>query len=591
MKTIRLLYFALILLAAFSAEASADIVGDANDDNRITTADSVLALQMSVGSITPDIERADVSSDGKVSSLDALMILMMAQKTQVRVNSPDVISGTFDATIDIYNVVDLDSGTFDLSFDSSVVNVTDVRNGGVNDTYIRIDEWNFVDSDTIRVSFKCTGDHAVSGSGHLATIKFVVTGSQGDTSVLDISDGKLAGVAAEEIPALWFDSDVTVGVPVTVNAPEVVLVTLGTFNVTIDIEDVLNLNAGQFDLSFDSSVVNVTDVENGLVNDTMMRINGWTFMDSDTIRVVSSYPLPYDVSGSGYLAVITFAITGSLCDTSVLDISNGTLAGIPSDGMIDTGEIPALWYDSEVAVGVPVTVTAPEVVSGRFDVTIDIENVVDLAAGQFDLSFNSSVVNATDLDDIDDIYNMTGEVGGDEVPVDACTFMDRNSIRLLFNPGIRGAVSGSGSLATIKFEVVGEDGDFSFLNLSNGLLVDKDQEFGKCNAIPAVWINSMVTIENPPDGQTHAVTVYVKNLDDDDLDVYLYIDGNYKKYMSIPPNSSCDYGEYEFEDDEEELHSFKIEWFDPGTGEHYEKIIRSYITSEKAVTLYVDAHT
>lgn len=284
--------------------------------------------------------------------------------------------------------------------------------------------------------------------------------------------------------------------------------TLGTFNATIDIGNVLNLNAGQFDLSFDSSVVNVTNVENGLVNDTMMRIDGWKFIDSDTIRVISSYPLPYEMSGSGYLAVITFAITGSLGDTSVLDISNGTLAGIPSDGATDIVEIPAIWMDDEVAVGVPVTVTAPEVVSGRFDVTIDIENVVDLAAGQFDLSFNSSVVNVTDLDDIDDIYNMTGEVGGDEVPVAMCAFMDANTIRLLFRPGVSGAVSGSGSLATIKFEVVGEDGDSSFMNLSNGLLVDKDQEFGKCNAIPAVWINSMVTIENSPAGQTHAVTVY-----------------------------------------------------------------------------------
>jgi len=177
------------------------------------------------------------------------------------------------------------------------------------------------------------------------------------------------------------------------------------------------------------------------------------------------------------------------------------------------------------------------------------------------------------------------------VPVEMCAFMDANTIRLLFRPGVSGAVSGSGSLATLKFEVVGEDGDSSFLNLSNGLLVDKDQEFAKCNAIPAVWVNSMVTIENPPAGQTHAVTVYVNNLDDDAIDVYLYIDGNYKKYMSITSNSTGDYGEYEFEEDEKELHSFKIEWFDPGTGEHYEKIIKSYITSEEAVTLYADAHT
>ena len=55
MKTIYIIYCALITLAAFSAPASADcnIVGMQNSDNRITAADSVLALQMSVGSVAP----------------------------------------------------------------------------------------------------------------------------------------------------------------------------------------------------------------------------------------------------------------------------------------------------------------------------------------------------------------------------------------------------------------------------------------------------------------------------------------------------------------------------------------------------------
>jgi hypothetical protein len=329
-----------------------------------------------------------------------------------------------------------------------------------------------------------------------------------------------------------------------------------------------------------------------------------------------------------------------------------------------------------------VSVDAREYITGsKFDVTIEIDDVEDLASGQFDLSFNSSVVNATDLDDIDE---MIGEIGGDDVPVEACYFMDTNSIRLLFKPGVSGAVSGSGSLATIKFEVVGEGRDFSFLNLSDGILVDKDQEYGASTIIPADWVSGMVTLGSPPAGttDTHTVTVYVKNidddkqdihllvdgidegfksvssgktteyddydmeegahtftirwfdtdtdewyekteehtiagvativlltdehdededkisaqvyvnnLDDDDLNVYLYIDENYKKYMSITSNSSEDYGEYEFEDDEETLHSFKIEWFDPGTGEDYEKISRVYVTSEEAVTLYIDKHT
>jgi hypothetical protein len=346
------------------------------------------------------------------------------------------------------------------------------------------------------------------------------------------------------------------------------------------------------------------------------------------------------------------------------------------------------------AAATTVSVDAPDYITGnKFDVTIEIDDVDDLASGQFDLSFNSSVVNAIDLDEIDDI---AGEVGSDEVPVDMCYFTGTGVIRLLFKPGISGAVSGGGSLATIKFEVVGEDEDTSFLNLSDGILVDKDQEYGESTIIPADWVSSMVTLGAPPSGSdtpngttdphettdTHTVTVYVKNLDDDkldihllvdgtdegfesissgktkeyddysmeegahtftirwfdtdtdewyekteehtitdattivlmtdehdededkisaqvyvnnldddDLNVYLYIDGNYKKYMSITSNSTEDYDEYEFKEDEDTLHSFRIEWFDPGTDEDYEKIVRSYITSEEAITIYIDKHT
>jgi len=48
--------------------------GDANHDGRLSAADSVLALQMAVGSIENDLV-ADMNGDGVVTSLDALMIL------------------------------------------------------------------------------------------------------------------------------------------------------------------------------------------------------------------------------------------------------------------------------------------------------------------------------------------------------------------------------------------------------------------------------------------------------------------------------------------------------------------------------------
>ena len=212
MKAIYLIYCVLITLLAFGAPASAEVVGDANSDGRITTADSLIALRMSVGSMPPDIERADVNNDGKVNSLDALMILTMAQKTQVRVNAPEVVSGAFNVTIDIYNVADLDSGQFDLSFDPSVVNVTSIDSGSIAGTEVPVDMWRLMEAGRVRVLINLPGATGVSGSGSLATINFVTTGAVKDESVLDISNGGLFDLDTygEGIPAIWNDCKVTV---------------------------------------------------------------------------------------------------------------------------------------------------------------------------------------------------------------------------------------------------------------------------------------------------------------------------------------------------------------------------------------------
>ncbi|MEA1908273.1 MAG: cohesin domain-containing protein [Euryarchaeota archaeon] len=486
MKARYIIYCALIALAVFSASASAGgdivIVGDANSDGRITTADSMLALRMAVGSMAPDIARADVNYDGEVNSLDARMILKMAQespKTRVCVDAPEVVSGTFDVTIEICNVVDLDSGQFDLSFDPNVVNVTGVDSGSINGAEVPIDMWRLMDVGSVRVLFHLPGATGVSGSGSLATIHFEVTGTAGDASVLNISDGLLVDTGSDKIPALWNGCELRINAPVAVNAPETVS---GTFDATIDVADVTNLDSGQFDLWFDSGVVNVTGVDSGSIDGTAIPVGNWTVMhgtdnwDCDKlVRVIFDIPEVTGVSGSGSLATIHFEVTGKTGDASVLDISDGLLVSTESD------EIPMLWNDCEVTVGIPIIVNAPETVSGTFDATIDIADVVNLDSGQFDLSFNESVVNVTDVN--------SGNIGGTEVPIDMWRLMDAGSVRVLFRlPGAT-EVSGSGSLATIHFEVTGTSGDRSVLDISEGLLVNTGS--GK---IPAVWIGDEVGV-------------------------------------------------------------------------------------------------
>lgn len=143
-------------------------------------------------------------------------IVAAAEDTDVnvRVNAPEYVSGTFEVTIDIENVTDLDSGQFDLSFDSSVVNVEEVEAGSIDNTDVPIDMWGFMDDDRIRVAFNLPGADGVSGSGYVTKIVFEVVGNPGDTTSIDLSDTferVLVDIYADLITANWFNDYVTVG--------------------------------------------------------------------------------------------------------------------------------------------------------------------------------------------------------------------------------------------------------------------------------------------------------------------------------------------------------------------------------------------
>jgi hypothetical protein len=461
----------MIALAAFSAPASADyiIAGDADDDCRITTTDVALALHIAAGDITPDQERTDMNADGTISSLDALMIRMM---TQVSVDAPEIVSGAFDAKIEICDVTDLDSGQFDLTFDPAVVNVTNVSSGEIDGTMIPIDSWNFTDAGTIRVLLNLPAVTGISGDGQIATISFETTGTAGDISVLELSRGSLVDCGSNETPALWFGCEVVIGVPVTVNAPEVIT---EAFTATVDVEDISNMNSGQFDLSFDPGVVNVTNVSSGEIGGTEVPVALWRFIDADTIRVIFKLSGVNGTSGSGSVATIEFAVPGSQSDTCTLDITDGILVDTAAD------EIPATWADSEVAIGVPVAVNAPEVIIEAFTATVDVEDISNMNSGQFDLTFDPGVVNVTNVS--------SGEISGTAIPIVDWRFMDTDTIRVIFKlSGVNGT-SGSGSVATIDFARVGSQSDACALDITDGTLVDT-----AADAIPATWADSEVAI-------------------------------------------------------------------------------------------------
>mgnify|MGYP002477184164 CR=1 FL=1 len=139
---------------------------------------------------------------------------------------------------------------------------------------------------------------------------------------------------------------------VTVNAPE--YVEEGeTFDVTIDVEGIEDFNNGMFDIHFDHEVVKVEDVKEGSIGDTEIPIPMWDHIDSDTIKVILELSGTATVSGSGYLAEITFKVEGDEGDKSALEISEGELGKyIFEDDMATIEAIEANWNNATVKVGV-----------------------------------------------------------------------------------------------------------------------------------------------------------------------------------------------------------------------------------------------
>ena len=151
------------------------------------------------------------------TAVTALAVIPVSAQVTVTVNAPEYVGveeGTFTATIDVDSVADFSVGNFDLCFDSSVVKVSDVKEGEINGEAIPIYMWRFVDTDTVRVAIMLEPmGECVSGSGYLAEIEFDVKGEEGEESKINFSNVKLGNVRAEKIPANWINATVTIGVP------------------------------------------------------------------------------------------------------------------------------------------------------------------------------------------------------------------------------------------------------------------------------------------------------------------------------------------------------------------------------------------
>ena len=169
------------------------------------------------------------------------------------------------------------------------------------------------------------------------------------TSTSATLNGNLTGMGTASPVAVYFQWSVnstfidTTSASVRVNAPASVLPDTN-FTAGIDIFNVTELNAVNYDVSFDPDVLRLDAVTNGTINGTNVPVDVWNLYENGTATVVEHQPGLSNVTGSGTLAVLHFHSVGPNGSSSVITLSNGSLYNSADN------EITAAWVGQKVAI-------------------------------------------------------------------------------------------------------------------------------------------------------------------------------------------------------------------------------------------------
>jgi len=275
------------------------------------------------------------------------------------------------------------------------------------------------------------------------------------------------------VPALAADVTVSIDAPAEVSPGS-------DFTVNINITEVTDFDACNYDVTYDNAVLRLDNVAAGLVGETAIPVDVYNEISPGTYRVIQNVPGLAGVTGTGYLAVLHFHVLGAEGDSSAITLSNGMIASSLAQ------EITATWVGGSVEVAVTpveVSIDAPAEASpaSDFTVNVNIGDVTDFDAVSYDVSFDTLVLR---LDDV-----TSGLIGATAIPVDLYNEVEAGTWRVVQNvPGTEG-VTGSGYLTVLHFHVIGADGDSSAISLSNGVLSNNLAE-----EITATWAGGSVTI-------------------------------------------------------------------------------------------------
>lgn len=119
--------------------------------------------------------------------------------------------------------------------------------------------------------------------------------------------------------------------PVTVSIGSPASVTSGNaFTAQVDVTQITNFDAGQFDVTFDNTVLRLDSVTGGNIGGTAIPVTGTNPILPDagagTVTVLVNVPGTPGVSGIGYLAGLNFTAIGAASTFSTVNLSNVVLS-------------------------------------------------------------------------------------------------------------------------------------------------------------------------------------------------------------------------------------------------------------------------
>jgi hypothetical protein len=155
----------------------------------------------------------------------------------------------------------------------------------------------------------------------------------------------IMAVAAALLLAGWAVPPVAAssGVTVSIDAPAGVAPE-SDFTASININDITDFDACNYDVYFDASVLHLDNITPGCIGATEIPVDLFNEVSPGTYRVIQNVPGLTGASGYGYLAEMHFHVVGSAGDSSPVGPSNGVISDIAA------GEIEATWVGGSVSI-------------------------------------------------------------------------------------------------------------------------------------------------------------------------------------------------------------------------------------------------